>query len=391
MKIALCLEYPIDQTGGTEVLVRELIKGLSLNHQIVLVSPDDSEALARSSVASCVSEHIQWKPTDQKVADARNLADQICLHKVDLAHFHFGGNYAWSNRAYSQCPVVHVSRQGIPCISTNHGAFSIMEGYCWHIRPLWIKLALFLPAWLSKQLVLAHVKTEVAVSKHDCDALRRWYWPMKKKFRYIYHSQLVAPPPPFNSNRKKVILCAGTFGYRKGQPYLVEAFCQLGKKFPDWKLVFIGRYDEDDPSMDHIRALIVSKELGSQIEFLGRRSDEELTDWMRQSAIFAMPSVFEGLGLSLQEAQFNGCACVASAAGGVVDLLQDDDNGLLVPVKDVQRLTEALEKLMSDEALRNRLSKRAPISVIEKEMTALQMVSAYEQLYLELSGTSGPK
>lgn len=384
MKIALCLEYPIDQTGGTEVLVRELIKGLSANHQIVLVSPDDTQALADSSVASFVSEHIQWKPTDEKVADARNLAEQIKLHKVDLAHFHFGGNYAWRNRVYTHCPLVHVRRSGIPCISTNHGAFSIMEGYCWHIRPLWVKLALFLPAWFSKQLVLAHVETEVAVSKHDRDALRRWYWPMKKKIRYIYHSQLVAPSPPFNPNRKKVILCAGTFGYRKGQPYLVEAFCQLGKKFPEWKLVFIGRYDEKDNTMDSMRAQIAKSGVADQIEFLGRRSDEELTDWLRQSAIFAMPSLFEGLGLSLQEAQFNGCACVASAAGGVVDLLQDGDNGLLVPVKNVQRLANALETLMSDEALRNRLSKRAPESVIEKGMTALQMVSAYEQLYLEI-------
>ena len=42
MRIALCLEYPIDQLGGTEVLVSELILGLGAQHQVILVSPDDA-------------------------------------------------------------------------------------------------------------------------------------------------------------------------------------------------------------------------------------------------------------------------------------------------------------------------------------------------------------
>lgn len=48
MKIALCLEYPLAQHGGTKVLVAELIRGLSACHKILLVSPDDTTSLARS-------------------------------------------------------------------------------------------------------------------------------------------------------------------------------------------------------------------------------------------------------------------------------------------------------------------------------------------------------
>jgi glycosyltransferase involved in cell wall biosynthesis len=97
-----------------------------------------------------------------------------------------------------------------------------------------------------------------------------------------------------------------------------------------------------------------------------------------------MPSVWEGLGLSLQEAQFYGCACVGTRCGGVTDLIQDGDNGLLVPVRDLVALALALEKLMAYDALRERFSRRAPQFVLEKGMLSDKMVEAYERLYLEM-------
>jgi len=117
---------------------------------------------------------------------------------------------------------------------------------------------------------------------------------------------------------------------------------------------------------------------------LGPRSDEELRDWLKQSAIFAIPSIYEGLGLSLQEALFYGCACVGTRCGGVTDLIQNGDNGLLVPAGEVAPLADVLEKLMSDPALREKFSMRGPQSVFEKGMTADRMVQAYEQLYAEV-------
>lgn len=383
MKLALCLEYPIDQHGGTEVLVRELIRGLSARHKILLVSPDDAASLARSQITDSITEHISWPAEKFSRARARELAATISAAKPDLIHFHFGGNYAWRARAFSCCPVVHLQKFDGPVITTNHGAFSILEGYCWSERPWLAKLALLPPAWLSKQYVLAHLAAEVAVSQNDFHALRRWYPPLAAKFRWIYHSQLHGAPPPFNPHRRQTILCAGTLGPRKNQPLLIEAFGRVAKKFPDWQLILIGR-EGDGGTMEQVRELVARHGLQNQIQLLGARSDEELREWYQQSAIFAMPSVYEGLGLSLQEAQFNGCACVATRSGGVADLIEDGDNGLLVPSGQPAPLAAALEKLMGDAALRERFSRRAPESVLEKNMTADKMVAAYEKLYAEI-------
>jgi glycosyltransferase involved in cell wall biosynthesis len=380
MRIALCLEYPIDQLGGTEVLMSELIMGLGARHQVILVSPDDAASLARSRVAQFLSEHIAFSPTPTSVAGGRALAEKIAQTRPDLAHFHFGGNYGWGNRAFGHCPIVHLHRLGVRCLSTNHGAFSILEGFCWERRSLAVKLALFLPAWLSKQTVLARLAAEVAVSQNDYRNLRRWYPALRHKFRWIYHSRLHGSPPSVNLDREKTIVCVGTIGTRKGQPLLVEAFGRIAKKFPGWQLVFIGRNGSDD-MMRQMHEAVARHQLADQVQFLGPCSDDDLRKQLQRTAIFAMPSTYEGLGLSLQEAQFYGCACVATRSGGVSDLIEDGENGLLVPVGQPQPLADALARLMGDEQLRQRFSHRAPESVLEKSMTAPQMVQKYEQLY----------
>lgn len=363
-------------------MVSELVRGLAPNHEIILVSPDSAASLAQSKVAQVIKGHISFEPVWNSRLRARVLAEKIAGATPDLAHFHFGGNYGWGNRVFWRCPIFYLVRKGVACISTNHGAFSILEGYCWEKRSLPVKLALLPPAWLSKQIILGGLRCEVAVSQHDWRALRRWYPAMRGKFRWIYHSRLHGVPAPVDLNRERIVLCVGTIGPRKGQTVLTEAFVRIAKKFPEWRLVFIGR--GGDEGLRRIRQIVAEGHLESQVELLGSRSDEEVRGWMERSAIFAIPSVYEGLGLSLQEAQFHGCASIGTRCGGVEDLIQDGDNGLLVDVNNPDQLAKAMEKLMSDNSLREKFSRRGPESVMEKGMTAEKMLEAYERLYLKV-------
>jgi glycosyltransferase involved in cell wall biosynthesis len=236
---------------------------------------------------------------------------------------------------------------------------------------------------LSKQVVLTKLRCEVAVSQHDWHALRRWYPLVRGKFRWLYHSRLQGTPPPFNPVREKIIVCVGTIGTRKGQTVLVDAFARVAKQFPDWRLLFIGR-NGDSAMLEQIEKTTRDAQIEKQVELLGQRSDDEVRHWLQTAAIFAMPSTYEGLGLSLQEAQFHGCASVGTRCGGVEDLIQDGDNGLLVDVNDSGQLSVALAKLMADPASRERFSRRGQASVVEKHMTAEEMIAAYEKWYAEL-------
>ena len=380
MKIALCLEYPIEQFGGTEILVREMIYGLGERYEIILVSPDNESAIKDSSVGSILRGHLSWEPDQISVGNSRRLAQDLVNSGVKLVHFHFGGNYAWGNRYFTKCPILPLSRLGVPCLSTNHGAFALMHGYCGPQRAF-LKWALFPAAWLNKVRIVAHLKREIAVSMHDYNALRRWYWPVRSRFGQIYHSRIHASSVPSSPpQRSKTIICVGTIGRRKGQTFLVEAFSRISADFPDWKLVLIGRHGEDW-MLEKIHAMIAQIRLSEKIVLMNQCSDHELNQWLKTAGIFAMPSLLEGLGLSLQEALFHGCACIASSAGGITDLIQNGSNGLLVEPGNVEQLADGLIKLMSNEKLRRQFGVRGSQSVVEKEMTAEGMCEKYDQLY----------
>ena len=347
-RIAHCLEYPIGQFGGTEILVRELVNGLSDNYEIILVSADDERSIVSSPIRAKLERQITWNPSAISAATSAELAKSLKDAGVQLVHFHFGGNYAWGNRYFNLCPIYFVDRLGIPCLSTNHGAFSIFDGYCGPQRSALFKGLLFPPAWLNKVRVLARLKTEIAVSQHDYRALRRWYPPVGSRFGQIYHSTLhAADQPPPAAARTKTIICVGTIGLRKGQNFLASAFSRLAAEFPDWRLVLIGRHG-DAPIVEQVKRTVADHHLSDRILLLDKCSDPEVKQWLKTAGIFAMPSLAEGLGLSLQEALFNGCACIASAAGGITDLIEPDANGLLVEPGNVDQLTAGLSRLMAD-------------------------------------------
>ena len=65
-------------------------------------------------------------------------------------------------------------------------------------------------------------------------------------------------------------------------------------------------------------------------------------------------------------------------------MIQDGDNGLLVEPANVDQLAAGLDQMMGDEALRARLSLRAPESILEKEMTVSKMIEKYDKLYQEI-------
>jgi glycosyltransferase involved in cell wall biosynthesis len=247
-----------------------------------------------------------------------------------------------------------------------------------------MKLLLLPAAWISKLQVVGQCRGEVAVSQHDWRALRRWYPLVSDRFLQIYHSKLPAGIPPIStSSRIKRIICVGTIGPRKGQSFLLRAFALLKDKYPDWRLEILGRSGDATIDQD-FKALLAELALGEQLEWIQGLTDEEIVDRLVTSEIFAMPSLYEGLGLSLQEALYYGCACVASRAGGITDLIEHNKTGLLVEPADVESLRAGLERLMNDGELRARFRAEGPKFVRQKRMSAPEMAESYRRLYRSL-------
>jgi glycosyltransferase involved in cell wall biosynthesis len=102
--------------------------------------------------------------------------------------------------------------------------------------------------------------------------------------------------------------------------------------------------------------------LSSSVRFLG--SIDPVDPLLRAADLLIQPSHFEALGLSAIEALASGVPVIASAVGGLLDFMVDDDNGKLYPPNDSSALAGALRALIDDAGLRLRLASRARASVL---------------------------
>lgn len=378
-KIALCIEYPILQHGGVEVLIRGLILGLHKDFDLYLVSDDSQETVESSGVGAMLKGWIRYSPAaTKKIGESQRLIEWGKEKQIDLFHFHHGGTYAWGSRSLMNCPITRVSAAGFRCVTTNHGAFSIFNCVGTQ-RSLLFKLAALCVCWPAKLNQIRSVEWEATVSKSDLNDVRRWFFPLSRKFVHIYHS-ILDGNEQLNETKDKIVLCLGTIGARKGQQYLAEAFGMISKEHPDWRLVIAGRHAHVETSRKIYEAIELHG-IKDRVVILKDVPDDQAVELVRSAAIFAMPSLAEGLGLSLQEGMFRGAACIASDAGGITDMLEDGHTGLLTPPADPVSLSRGLVRLIRDPALRARLGEQGRKSIIAKGMTRQEMCEKHLALY----------
>jgi glycosyltransferase involved in cell wall biosynthesis len=379
VKVAICLQYGIDFPGGVSVPCRVLIEGLSRDYEIVLVSTDTREKAFASSVGSDIKEHVQWNPERVNTHTARDLAEELEKRGVQIAHFHFGGNFEWSVNKSGRSPILFVAQNGIVVLTTVHMVVGPFTGHCAPDKPLWFKWLSWPAAWAAKMQVLKHVRCEVVTSARATRWQRASYWPFRNRFRTIYQSRIKESELNLQvGGRDNVVLYAGHIATRKGQHILAAAFAQIAKKFPAWRLELLG--EEVEPGSEaRLRDIVRQNGIEPQTRIPGPHPD--VPKLMRKAAIFVQPSFFEGLPLALQEAMLCQCACIATDIPGNNELITDERSGLLVPKGDVARLAAALDRLMSDHGLRLELGKHARKSVLERGMTADRMLARYSELY----------
>jgi glycosyltransferase involved in cell wall biosynthesis len=152
-----------------------------------------------------------------------------------------------------------------------------------------------------------------------------------------------------------VIAYSGRLLRGKGLEGLIDAFGTLPAST---HLLVIGSGDGQPLSVEedlHRRADAAG--LGSRVTFTGRV--EAVEDWVRAADVFAFPSLFEGLGLSLVEAAACGLPAVGSRTGGIVDVIDDGRSGFLVPPGDAGALAAGLRVLVADPARSAALGEQA--------------------------------
>ncbi len=123
------------------------------------------------------------------------------------------------------------------------------------------------------------------------------------------------------------LLFIGTVEPRKGLHFLIKA---LGQVDEDFHLSIAGNYNGHKKYYNYLMNLVNEYDLGGKIEFLGRISDEEKEELLRQAYTFVFPTQNEGYGMVLLEAMGHGVPVVAFNNSSIPYIVNDQKNGLLV-------------------------------------------------------------
>jgi len=170
------------------------------------------------------------------------------------------------------------------------------------------------------------------------------------------------------------ILSTGRLAEQKGLEYLIHAAPLLRQDLPHARILLAG----DGPLGNKLARLVSSLGLDDTVTLLGRRSN--VGDLLAASDLIVLPSLWEGLSISLLEAMAAGRPIVTTSIGSNREVTNDGEAAVLVPPKDVASLAEAIRSLATDAPRLQELGRRA--QEVQRERYGLpRMLDAYMAEY----------
>lgn len=182
--------------------------------------------------------------------------------------------------------------------------------------------------------------------------------------------------------RSKVVGFVGQIVEAKGLKFLVAATKGVLKVHPDTVFLFVGRSVASEAGLvDELKEWAESEKIAHALRFLGPRTD--IPDVMKSLDILVLPTLSEAFGKVILEGMGAGLPVVASAVGGIPEIIENGVNGLLVPAGDVQALEEAIIRLLDDPKLRCQIAAEGLHTVrerfsVQKQIT--EICAIYDEL-----------
>ena len=181
-----------------------------------------------------------------------------------------------------------------------------------------------------------------------------------------------------------LVLSTGRLAEQKGLEYLIRAAPLVRDELPSVRFVIAG----DGPLEQRFARLVADLGLEETVRLLGFRAD--VGDLLAASDLVALPSLWEGLPVSLLEAMAAGKPVVTTAVGGNREVTNDGEAALLVPPKDPARLAGAIRMLATDRSLFEDVGRRGR-AVQQERYTLGRMLEAYVHEYERLLRQRSPR
>lgn len=297
----------------------------------------------------------------------RKVREILRRHQVTMLHVHCVS----LNAVYAMAAQREL---GLPLVVTIHGELNMDAGGLFQ-REKWAQRTLRDSLRRADHVTACSEQTLVEAEAWLGESLREKGGVVHNGITLTCETTFSHPPV------KPYILAIGRHVAQKGFDVLLRAVAKLeGMYLPKFDLILAG----DGPEHAALRALAVGLGIEHRVQFPGRVEHGEALNLFGRCLFFVLPSRHEAFGLVNLEAMLAGKAVIASRAGGVPEILQDKQSGLLVPPGDAGALADAIARLLTNISLRRELG--AAGRERAKDFTWTRAVDRYFSIYERLLG-----
>ena len=181
------------------------------------------------------------------------------------------------------------------------------------------------------------------------------------------------------SERPNRILCVGRLTKQKGFDYLIKAWSIIAPKYPDWRIDIFG----NGVLENEIHNMIEEYNLSQSVKI--NKPTGRIYDEYDNSSIYILSSRYEGFALVLLEAMSCGVPCIVfDCPHGPSELISNGENGVVVPLANVEKMAEAIEWMINHKDARVRMSEKARLSA--KQYSAEIIMPQWVKLFDEYVG-----
>lgn len=217
------------------------------------------------------------------------------------------------------------------------------------------------------------VALSLEIQKTICEFYRMDEQCVPVVFNGIYLDKYTAKTD-YSLGAEPILLHIGRFDTPKNHSGLLRAFARLLQEHPNCRLELVGDGDLRPELEEQIRKLGIS----SRVVLHGMQSN--VVPFLQKADVFVLPSVYEGMPMTIIEAMGTGLPIVASDVGGIPTMVNHGESALLVPASD-EAVADACNTLLRDESLRRKLGNAAQQQSVR--FSAKKMASGYCELYRE--------
>jgi glycogen synthase len=354
MRILHFADSYLPRVGGIETLVRELCRAQSARGHYVAVATGALPGHGRDDVIDGVAVFRRPAEDQELVRDPRllvrfveNAATIKRRFRPDIVHVHGWQLSAWLN-ILSGTPMPHAT------LVTLHGSLKLPHAV--------------------QERVLAEAEIVTAVSASLRNEFAEIFPTHAKSIRILYNG-VAAPalqPNPLVF-RPPTALCYGRLVGQKGFDIALRAFANI----PDLRIIVAG----DGNARSSLEQLADKLGLSDRIQFRGFVAPGQVPRMINEATFVVMPSRWsEPFGLVAVESALMGRPIVASRIGGIPEVVDEKETGLLVPVEDPTALAAAVTTLLRDPARTQKMGAQARERALRR-FSIERCADEFEELY----------